>query len=75
VERPQAEREKARAFYERQEKRNAEKRRGFTRRCRRAKYTGKSTYFDQIVTSLKTVSRVLIATLVAVPLGILCDSA
>jgi nitrate/nitrite transport system permease protein len=38
-------------------------------------WTGKPTYFDQIMTSLKTVfAGFLIATLVAVPLGILCGS-
>jgi nitrate/nitrite transport system permease protein len=36
-------------------------------------YTGKPTYFDQILTSLYTVfAGFLLATLVAVPLGILC---
>jgi len=69
-----AEREKAVAFYERQEKRNAEKlaedpNADVTIR----KYTGKPTYIDQILTSLKTVFLgFLIATAVAVPLGILC---
>jgi nitrate/nitrite transport system permease protein len=69
-----AEREKAVAFYERQEIRNAEKlaedpAADMTVR----KYTGKPTYIDQIFTSLKTVFLgFLIATLVAVPLGILC---
>ena len=44
-----------------------------TRRSRRRKYTGKPTYIDQIFTSLKTVfAGFLLATLVAVPLGILC---
>jgi nitrate/nitrite transport system permease protein len=69
-----AERQKAQAFYERQEKRAAEKlaedpKADVTIR----KYTGKPTYIDQIGTSLKTVfTGFLIATLVAVPLGILC---
>ena len=37
------------------------------------KYTGKPTYIDQIFTSLKTVfAGFLLATLFAVPLGILC---
>lgn len=70
------EREKRDAFYERQAKRNAEglaadpnfKERHFT-------WTGKPTYFDQIVTSLKTVfTGFLIATLLAVPIGILAGS-
>jgi len=69
-----AEREKAAAFYERQEKRAAEKlaedpNADVTVR----KYTGKPTYVDQIGTSLKTVFLgFMIATIVAVPLGILC---
>ncbi|HTE40341.1 MAG TPA: ABC transporter permease [Steroidobacteraceae bacterium] len=68
------EREKAVAFYDRQEKRNAEKfaadpSADMTIR----RYTGKPTYIDQIFTSLKTVFLgFLIATIVAVPLGVLC---
>ena len=67
-------REKAAAFYERQEKRNAGKlaedpAADMTVR----KYTGKPTYIDQIFTSLKTVfAGFLLATLFAVPVGILC---
>ena len=69
-------REKAAAFYERQEKRNAEKlaedpAADMTVR----KYTGKPTYIDQIFTSLKTVfAGFLLATLFAVPIGILCGA-
>ena len=69
-------REKAVAFYERQEKRNAEKlaedpAADMTVR----KYTGKPTYIDQIFTSLKTVfAGFLLATMLAVPLGILCGA-
>jgi nitrate/nitrite transport system permease protein len=69
-----AERLKAQAFYERQEKRAAEKlaedpQADVTVR----KYTGKPTYIDQIGTSLKTVfTGFLIATIIAVPLGIFC---
>ncbi|WP_230969697.1 ABC transporter permease [Nitrogeniibacter aestuarii] len=69
-----AEREKAVAFYERQEKRNA----AILERNPQAEvsirpYTGKPTYFDQIVTSLYTVfTGFAIGTLIAVPLGILC---
>jgi nitrate/nitrite transport system permease protein len=69
-----AERQKAQAFYERQEKRAAEKlaedpQANVTIR----QYTGKPTFIDQIGTSLKTVfTGFLIATVVAVPLGILC---
>ena len=67
-------REKAVAFYERQEKRNAERQAedpaaDMTVR----KYTGKPSYIDQIFTSLKTVfAGFLLATLIAVPLGIMC---
>jgi nitrate/nitrite transport system permease protein len=68
------ERAKETAFYKRQHERNAKllaedpnakvKIRG---------YTGKPTYLDQIATSLKTVFMgFLIASLVAVPLGLLC---
>jgi len=72
----QVQREKAAAFYERQEKRNAEKlaedpSADMTVR----KYTGKPTYIDQIFTSLKTVfAGFLLATLLAVPIGILCGA-
>ena len=69
-----AERAKARAFYERQEKRNAELlAEDPTAEVKIRDYTGKPTFFDQIVTSLKTVfTGFLFATLLAVPLGILC---
>jgi nitrate/nitrite transport system permease protein len=69
-----AERAKATAFHERQKARNAAKLAAdpnatFTIR----KYTGKPTYIDQIFTSLKTVFfGFVLATLVAVPMGILC---
>jgi nitrate/nitrite transport system permease protein len=69
-----AERAKAAAFYERQEKRKAEAlaenpKAEITIRP----WTGKPTYFDQIVTSLYTVfAGFVMATLVAVPLGVLC---
>jgi len=69
-----AEREKAIAFYERQETRNAkklEKNPNATVKIR--KYTGKETFFDQIWTSLKTVMfGFIIASLIAIPLGIVC---
>jgi nitrate/nitrite transport system permease protein len=62
------------AFYARQEQRNAQllaadpKAEVVVRR-----YTGKPTYLDQILTSLKTVfTGFLLATLIAVPIGILC---
>ena len=70
----EAERAKAVAFYERQAQRNSQ-RLGEDRAAevKQHKYTGKPTYIDQIFTSLATVfAGFLIATLVAVPLGILC---
>ncbi|CAA7611605.1 ABC-type nitrate/sulfonate/bicarbonate transport system [Candidatus Terasakiella magnetica] len=68
----QAERAKQAAFYERQAKRNAEaKAEGGETKTR--KFTGKPTYLDQIVTSLETVFMgFMLATLVAVPLGVMC---
>jgi nitrate/nitrite transport system permease protein len=69
-----AERAKAAAFFERQKVRNAARLAedpGATFALR--KYTGKPTYIDQIFTSLKTVfAGFLLATLIAVPVGILC---
>ena len=66
------EREKAKAFYERQEKRNAarvEKDPSYVAKIR--SYTGKETFLDQIGTSLITVmSGFLLAALMAIPLGI-----
>lgn len=69
-----AEREKAAAFYERQEKRNAERLAANPNaKIVKRKYTGKPTYIDQIFTSLKTVfAGFLLAAFIAVPLGILC---
>jgi nitrate/nitrite transport system permease protein len=62
------------AFYERQRLRNAEAQAADPQADMRVrKYTGKPTYFEQIFTSLKTVfTGFLLATLVAVPLGIVC---
>jgi nitrate/nitrite transport system permease protein len=67
-----AERERAAAFYERQDKRNAERMaEDPSYQPRNFKYTGKATYIDQIGTSLLTVfTGFLIGTLVAIPLGI-----
>ncbi|CAA7612876.1 ABC transporter permease [Magnetospirillum sp. SS-4] len=67
-----AERAKEAAFHERQAKRNAEvKAEGGEVKSRR--FTGKPTYLDQIATSLKTVFMgFVIATVVAVPLGVMC---
>ena len=69
-------REKAKAFYERQERRNAEKlATDPTTDMTVRRYTGKPTYIDQIFTSLKTVfAGFLLATIIAVPLGILCGA-
>ena len=59
-------------FYERQELRNAERlAEDPTYEPRIRQYTGKPSYFDQIVTSLKTVfTGFILAALVGVPLGI-----
>lgn len=67
-----AEREKEADFYVRQEERNAELvADGREDDVKLRAYTGKPTYLDQIVTSLKTVGLgFLIATIIAVPLGI-----
>lgn len=69
-----AEREKRAAFYERQAKRNADRlAQDPSATVRMMKYTGKPTYIDQILTSLKTVfTGFLLASLVAIPVGILC---
>lgn len=68
------ERTKEKAFYERQEKRNAKKLAANPdAKIKIRKYTGKPTYFDQIVTSLITVfAGFMIATLIALPIGIFC---
>ncbi len=67
------ERDKAAAFYERQEKRNAKKlAKNPDAKVKIRNYTGKPTFFDQILTSLITVfSGFLIATIIAVPIGII----
>lgn len=69
-----AERQKALEFYERQEARNAKLiADGREDRVKWRDYTGRSTYLDQIATSLLTVGLgFAFATLVAVPLGIAC---
>jgi len=69
-----AERLKEEEFYVRQEKRLTERlARDPKADATIRKYTGKPTYIDQIGTSLKTVfTGFLLATLVAVPVGILC---
>ncbi len=69
-----SEREKRTAFYERQEQRNADKLAADPdAEIKWREYTGKPTYIDQIFTSLKTVFMgFILATLIAVPLGIVC---
>lgn len=69
-----AERDKAVAFYERQEKRNAKKlTKNPDANIKVRKYTGKETFFDQILTSLKTVMfGFFIASAIAIPLGVAC---
>ncbi|TQV74396.1 ABC transporter permease [Denitrobaculum tricleocarpae] len=66
------EREKAAAFYERQDVRNAKLvAAGKAEKVKHRNYTGKPTYLDQILTSLFTVGLgFLIATIIAVPIGI-----
>ncbi len=66
------EREKAAAFYERQDARNAKLiAEGQADKVKDRAYTGAPTYFDQILTSLRTVGLgFVIATIIAVPLGI-----
>ena len=66
------ERAKAVAFYERQEKRNAKRVADDPNYVPRIRpYTGKETFLDQIVTSLKTVmAGFVLAAVIAIPLGI-----
>ena len=68
------EREKEAAFYKRQEERNAKKlEEDPTAEITIRKYTGKPTFFDQILTSLFTVfSGFLLGSLIAIPIGIAC---
>lgn len=72
----QAERVKRAEFYQRQDERNAKiKAENPQAEVTVYAWTGKPTYLDQILTSLKTVfTGFALATLVAVPLGILCGS-
>ena len=62
------------AFYARQGQRNEELRASDpSAEISTAHYTGRPTYVDQILTSLKTVfTGFLLATLIAVPIGVLC---
>jgi nitrate/nitrite transport system permease protein len=68
-----AERDKEVAFFERQEKRNAEKLAADPEaRVRVRSYTGKPTFIDQIFTSLLTVfTGFVLASIIAVPIGVL----
>ncbi len=65
---------KEQAFDERQAKRNAAKlAKNPDAKIKVRKYTGKETFLDQIVTSLKTVLfGFLVASVIAIPLGIAC---
>lgn len=67
------ERNKEQAFIERQEKRNAEKLSlNPDAKVKIRPYTGKPTFFDQVLTSLVTVAAgFLLATVIAIPLGII----
>ena len=69
-----AERDKERAFYERQNQRNkAILEKDPKAEAKVRPYTGKPTFIDQIFTSLKTVfTGFVFATILAVPLGVLC---
>jgi len=69
-----AEREKAAAFYQRQEERNAKILAANPEAdIKWRKYTGKPTFVDQVLTSLVTVAAgFFLANMVAIPLGILC---
>ena len=73
-----AERAKADAFYERMQKRidkaiAAGKPQQKIDRMAARRYTGKETFFDQILTSLGTVmAGFLVASLIAIPIGIVC---
>ena len=71
-----AERAKAQEFYDRQAKRNAEKlAEDPNAEVKMRGWTGKPTFFDQILTSLATVfAGFLLATVVAVPVGLLCGT-
>jgi nitrate/nitrite transport system permease protein len=68
------ERQKELAFYERQDNRNAAKlAKNPDAVIKTRPYTGKPTFFDQILTSVLTVATgFLLASLIAIPLGIIC---
>ncbi|WP_105062710.1 ABC transporter permease [Photobacterium angustum] len=64
--------EKEQAFYDRQEERNAKKlATDPDAKIKMRAYTGKATFFDQIVTSLVTVAcGFILASVIAIPLGL-----
>lgn len=68
------ERKKESAFYARQEKRNEEKlKEDPNAQVKIRPYTGKATFFDQILTSLWTVATgFILASILAIPIGIIC---
>lgn len=68
-----AERDKEAAFYERQEKRNAAKlAENPEAKVKIRPYTGKETFFDQIITSLLTVfTGFVLASMIAIPIGVI----
>ena len=68
-----AEREKEVSFYERQHKRNAKKlEKDPEAEVKIRPYTGKATFFDQVLTSLFTVfTGFIMALLIAIPVGII----
>ena len=74
VEEHKAEQEKAVSFYQRQEERNAKKLAADPNaEVKIRNYTGKETFFDQIITSLKTVMfGFMVASIFAIPFGIVC---
>jgi len=67
------ERNKEKRFYERQDKRNAETlAENPAAEIKTRPYTGKATFFDQIITSILTViTGFVVATIIAIPVGIL----
>lgn len=74
VDEHQAQQQKAAAFYERQETRNAERVKADpTYQAKIRDFTGAPTFFEQMWTSLYTVSLgFLIASVIAIPIGIMC---
>ena len=68
------EQDKAAAFYKRQDERNAKKlAKNPDAKIKIRPYTGKETFFAQILTSLKTVLfGFFIASIIAIPFGIIC---